>query len=169
LNQTLNTTISTPEKFPNITVTMSFLNDEVIAAKSQTPTTAGDVLDSPVTIDPVLHKRVMLKLDAVVLGCFGVIYLLANLDRNNLVRVRLAPRLVGLELRKLARTALMQATTGQHEYHGSPGGPRSQGQRVWECCNMYVAPALFTTAIWGPINIVNIDAKIVYVSPTSNR
>ena len=64
---------------------MSFPNDEEIAAKSQTPTTTGDVLDPPVTIDPVLHNRVMLKLDAVVLGCFGVIYLLANLDRNNLV------------------------------------------------------------------------------------
>ena len=32
----------------------------------------------------------MLKLDAVVLGCFGVIYLLANLDRNNLVSASLA-------------------------------------------------------------------------------
>jgi hypothetical protein len=64
---------------------MSLKNDEEIAVVSQTPTTTGEVLDPTNTIDPVLHKRVMLKLDAVVLGCFGVIYLLANLDRNNLV------------------------------------------------------------------------------------
>ena len=64
---------------------MSSKTDEEIASKLQTPTTAGEILELPVTIDPVLHKRVMLKLDAVVLGCFGVIYLLANLDRNNLV------------------------------------------------------------------------------------
>ncbi|KEY71706.1 hypothetical protein S7711_02935 [Stachybotrys chartarum IBT 7711] len=35
-------------------------------------------------IDPVIEKRTMLKVDTVVLGCFGVMYLLANLDRNNL-------------------------------------------------------------------------------------
>lgn len=37
-------------------------------------------------LDPVIEKRAILKLDTVVLGCFGVMYLLANLDRNNLVR-----------------------------------------------------------------------------------
>ncbi|KAH7325616.1 high-affinity nicotinic acid transporter [Stachybotrys elegans] len=36
------------------------------------------------TIDPVVERRTMLKMDTVVLGCFGVMYLLANLDRNNL-------------------------------------------------------------------------------------
>jgi hypothetical protein len=65
---------------------MSFKTDEKIASESQTPAIAGEILELPGTIDSVLHKRVMLKLDAVVLGCFGVIYLLANLDRNNLVR-----------------------------------------------------------------------------------
>ncbi|ATY66974.1 nicotinic acid plasma membrane transporter [Cordyceps militaris] len=35
-------------------------------------------------IDPKIHKKAMLKLDTVVLGCFGIMYLLANLDRNNL-------------------------------------------------------------------------------------
>jgi hypothetical protein len=69
---------------------MSLKTDEEVAVPSQTPTTAGEVLDPTTTIDPVLHKRVMLKLDAVVLGCFGVIYLLANLDRNNLVSFPLA-------------------------------------------------------------------------------
>ena len=69
---------------------MPFKNDEEIAVISQTPRTMGDVLEPTATIDPVLHKRVMLKLDAVVLGCFGVIYLLANLDRNNLVSASLA-------------------------------------------------------------------------------
>jgi hypothetical protein len=86
---------------------MSLSDHEEIAAKSLMPTTAGDVRDPPVTIDPVLHKRVMLKLDAVVLGCFGVIYLLANLDRNNLVGPSLAPQLIGSGLRKFAKTALM--------------------------------------------------------------
>jgi hypothetical protein len=65
---------------------MSFKTDEKIASESQTPAIAGEILELPGTIDSVLHKRVMLKLDAVVLGCFGVIQLLANLDRNNLVR-----------------------------------------------------------------------------------
>ena len=37
-------------------------------------------------IDPAIHKRAILKLDTVVCGCFGMMYLLANLDRNNLVR-----------------------------------------------------------------------------------
>jgi hypothetical protein len=69
---------------------MPFKNDEEIAVISQTPRTVGDVLEPTATIDSVLHKRVMLKLDAVVLGCFGVIYLLANLDRNNLVSASLA-------------------------------------------------------------------------------
>jgi prephenate dehydratase len=65
---------------------MSFKIDEKIASESQTPAIAGEILELPGTIDSVLHKRVMLVLDAVVLICFCVIYLLANLDRNNLVR-----------------------------------------------------------------------------------
>jgi hypothetical protein len=36
-------------------------------------------------IDPVIERRTVRKLDLVVLGCFGIMYLLANLDRNNLV------------------------------------------------------------------------------------
>ncbi|KAH8907947.1 high-affinity nicotinic acid transporter [Coniochaeta sp. PMI_546] len=35
-------------------------------------------------IDPAIEKRTIRKLDLVVLGCFGIMYLLANLDRNNL-------------------------------------------------------------------------------------
>jgi len=65
---------------------MASKNDEEGAVISQTPTAAIDLLEPTTIIDPVLHKRVMLKLDAVVLGCFGVIYLLANLDRNDLAR-----------------------------------------------------------------------------------
>lgn len=38
-------------------------------------------------IDPAIQKRAMLKFDTVVLGCFGMMYLLANLDRNNLVSI----------------------------------------------------------------------------------
>jgi hypothetical protein len=45
---------------------------------------AGSV-DQVDYIDPVIEKRTILKMDTVVLGCFGVMYLLANLDRNNLV------------------------------------------------------------------------------------
>lgn len=45
-------------------------------------------------IDPVIEKRTMLKVDTVVLGCFGVMYLLANLDRNNLVSTRVALLLI---------------------------------------------------------------------------
>ena len=36
-------------------------------------------------IDPAVEKRTMWKVDLVVMGCFGIMYLLANLDRNNLV------------------------------------------------------------------------------------
>lgn len=64
---------------------MSLKTDEKSADVAQTPT-AGSLVNEPTTaIDPVLHKRVMLKLDTVVLGCFGMMYLMANLDRNNLV------------------------------------------------------------------------------------
>jgi hypothetical protein len=52
---------------------------------AQSPTTGSVVMEPAGAIDPVIHKRTMLKLDTVVLGCFGVMYLLANLDRNNLV------------------------------------------------------------------------------------
>jgi hypothetical protein len=69
---------------------MSSKNNEEATVASQAPNTAGNSLEPTSAIDPVLHKRVMLKLDAVVLGCFGVIYLLANLDRNNLVSASLA-------------------------------------------------------------------------------
>lgn len=51
---------------------------------SKSPVAASIAMESA-TIDPVIHKRAMLKFDTVVLGCFGIMYLLANLDRNNLV------------------------------------------------------------------------------------
>jgi hypothetical protein len=53
------------------------------------PSQNASLIDAPSsheTIDPVIEKRTMLKMDTVVLGCFGSMYLLANLDRNNLVR-----------------------------------------------------------------------------------
>lgn len=64
---------------------MSLKADEKSADISQSPTAGSLVMEPTSAIDPVLHKRVMLKLDTVVLGCFGIMYLMANLDRNNLV------------------------------------------------------------------------------------
>lgn len=56
------------------------------ADASQSPRDGDSmVMEALEEIDPVIHKRTMLKLDTVVLGCFGVMYLMANLDRNNLV------------------------------------------------------------------------------------
>lgn len=49
---------------------------------------AASSLDQEVAervIDPAIQKKAILKMDIVVLGCFGIMYLLANLDRNNLV------------------------------------------------------------------------------------
>lgn len=52
----------------------------------QTPESiSAEVIEQYNMIDPKIHKKAMLKLDTVVLGCFGIMYLLANLDRNNLV------------------------------------------------------------------------------------
>ena len=48
-------------------------------------TDSVDMEQSERYIDPVIQRRTILKLDTVVLGCFGIMYLLANLDRNNLV------------------------------------------------------------------------------------
>lgn len=48
-------------------------------------TSSVDMEQSERYIDPVIQRRTILKLDTVVLGCFGIMYLLANLDRNNLV------------------------------------------------------------------------------------
>ncbi|EEY14812.1 high-affinity nicotinic acid transporter [Verticillium alfalfae VaMs.102] len=63
---------------------MSLKMDEKEGDVTTTPTAGSVVAESSNAIDPVLQKRVMLKLDAVVLGCFGIMYLMANLDRNNL-------------------------------------------------------------------------------------
>ena len=52
---------------------------------SQSPTAPSVEMTQTEFIDPKLEKRTMLKVDTVVLGCFGIMYLLANLDRNNLV------------------------------------------------------------------------------------
>lgn len=57
------------------------------AEATQSPTAGSLVMEPTEAIDPVLHKRTMLKLDTVIMGCFGIMYLLANLDRNNLVRI----------------------------------------------------------------------------------
>ncbi len=56
--------------------------------KDQSPTSVTGSIDMEryEQIDPVIEKRTLLKLDTVVMGCFGVMYLLATLDRNNLVR-----------------------------------------------------------------------------------
>ncbi|KAH7024853.1 high-affinity nicotinic acid transporter [Microdochium trichocladiopsis] len=51
---------------------------------SNSPEAVSLSADPRDTIDPVIHKRAMFKLDMVVMGVFGVMYLLANLDRNNL-------------------------------------------------------------------------------------
>lgn len=55
--------------------------------KGQSPTlvTRGIDMERYEQIDPVIEKRTLLKLDTVVMGCFGIMYLLATLDRNNLV------------------------------------------------------------------------------------
>lgn len=67
---------------------MSLKIDEKEGDVTTTPTAGSLIAESSNATDPVLQKRVMLKLDAVVLGCFGVMYLMANLDRNNLVSRR---------------------------------------------------------------------------------
>ena len=56
--------------------------------KGQLPTPVAGSIDMEryEQIDPVIEKRTLLKLDTVVMGCFGIMYLLATLDRNNLVR-----------------------------------------------------------------------------------
>ncbi|SPN97345.1 related to allantoate transport protein [Cephalotrichum gorgonifer] len=51
---------------------------------TQSPMAASLAMEPISAIDPVIQKRAMLKVDTVVLGCFGVMYLLANLDRNNI-------------------------------------------------------------------------------------
>lgn len=51
---------------------------------------SAEAMEQYNTIDPVIHKRTMLKLDTVILGCFGIMYLMANLDRNNLVRTHIS-------------------------------------------------------------------------------
>ena len=62
------------------------------AEKVMEPQTAesmsAEALEQYNMIDPKVHKKAMLKVDTVVLGCFGIMYLMANLDRNNLVRIR---------------------------------------------------------------------------------
>lgn len=54
-------------------------------AEQSGTTSSLDMEQTERYIDPVIQKRTILKLDTVVLGCFGIMYLLANLDRNNLV------------------------------------------------------------------------------------
>ncbi|KAM0269253.1 hypothetical protein ACHAQH_009802 [Verticillium albo-atrum] len=63
---------------------MSLKIDKKVGDVAQTPTTGSIIMEPTIAIDPALHKRVMLKLDTVILGCFGIMYLLAHLDRNNL-------------------------------------------------------------------------------------
>jgi hypothetical protein len=62
--------------------------------KSETSKSSDAVAESPTQgsimgqidyIDPAIQKRTILKLDTVVMGCFGLMYFFANLDRNNLV------------------------------------------------------------------------------------
>lgn len=55
------------------------------AVEQKGVTGSVDMEQSERYIDPVIQRRTILKLDTVVLGCFGIMYLLANLDRNNLV------------------------------------------------------------------------------------
>jgi hypothetical protein len=59
---------------------------EKVMEPQTTDTMSAEAIEAYNTIDPKIHKRAMLKLDTVVLGCFGIMYLMANLDRNNLVR-----------------------------------------------------------------------------------
>ena len=48
----------------------------------------GSIVDisEEIRVDKAVEKRLLLKFDTAVMGCFGLLYLLANLDRNNLVR-----------------------------------------------------------------------------------
>ncbi|OAA58437.1 Major facilitator superfamily domain, general substrate transporter [Niveomyces insectorum RCEF 264] len=46
--------------------------------------TSVEIAFSGGQIDRAVEKRMLLKFDVAVMGCFGVLYLLANLDRNNL-------------------------------------------------------------------------------------
>ncbi|KAL2205644.1 nicotinic acid plasma membrane transporter [Sarocladium strictum] len=57
---------------------------EKVMEPQTTDTMSAEAIEAYNTIDPKVHKRAMLKLDTVVLGCFGIMYLMANLDRNNL-------------------------------------------------------------------------------------
>jgi hypothetical protein len=52
---------------------------------SQSPKAPSVDMEPANAIDPAIQKRTILKVDTVILGCFGIMYLLANLDRNNLV------------------------------------------------------------------------------------
>lgn len=54
---------------------------------SQSPKATSVDMEPANAIDPAIQKRTILKVDTVILGCFGIMYLLANLDRNNLVSV----------------------------------------------------------------------------------
>lgn len=71
---------------------MSADNAEIKAQNVNQSPAATSVVDvEPINvIDPAIQKRTMLKVDTVVLGCFGIMYFLANLDRNNLVSVPLS-------------------------------------------------------------------------------
>lgn len=64
---------------------------KVPAVDEKQPTSSLDVADDTVhsaslaIIDPAVQKSAIFKIDVAVLGCFGLMYFLANLDRNNLV------------------------------------------------------------------------------------
>ena len=78
---------------------MSLEPDNKTATVSQSPTDSSLVMEPTSAVDPVVHKRAMLKLDMVVMGCFGVMYLLANLDRNNLGNTKIMGLPRGLDLK----------------------------------------------------------------------
>ncbi|SPN99133.1 related to high affinity nicotinic acid permease [Cephalotrichum gorgonifer] len=60
------------------------MSDEVKEKPLEDESHSVDVSPTGQQIDPAIQKRALLKFDAVVLGCFGLMYMLANLDRNNL-------------------------------------------------------------------------------------
>lgn len=66
---------------------MAVETDKAIPAVDESrPISSLDMAQSDNYIDPAVQRRTLLKVDTAVLGCFGIMYLLANLDRNNLVR-----------------------------------------------------------------------------------
>lgn len=63
-------------------------NLKILEAEQSRAPSSLDLATSMGTIDPVVRKKALFKIDVAVMGCFGLMYFLANLDRNNLVSTK---------------------------------------------------------------------------------